>query len=254
MKQILLIILSLPGSSLGAQTLTRSSVAQAGAQLEDVMEITDTTHLRSRLAQARQTATNTPGFLLQLRLGILYHEAALNFTLLAKTGDKGLAAKSYTLLDSLAAKTDTANSFMPFIASYRASALALMAGETGNLKQLGSAFSLFETAVAKYSAICAMPEFLRGSVAENLPAWMYRKHRYARRDFTEIIRKYEADSSYATPSLMSFTYWAWANAHRKTKYRAEAFRCLNRAVALDKQGIAGRPRAEALKKELEDKQ
>jgi hypothetical protein len=253
MKQILFASLSFLSISISAQTITRNSVALAGAEIDDVMEITDTIRLRTLLAQAHQHTTDSSGLLQQLRLGILYHEAALNFTFLAQTGEKGLAAKSYSLLDGLAGKTDSTNNFQPYIASYRASALALMAGETGNLKQLNTAFVLFEAAVAKYAGVCALPEFLRGSVAENLPFWMFRKHGFAKTDFEQIKLKYEADSSFASSKLMSFTYWAWANQHKKAKHRAEALRCLHKAIALDPLGTAGRPRAEALIKELESK-
>lgn len=250
MKHILILAFAAASATASAQTISRSSIAAAAQQLDDVMEITDTVNLRNRIVTAEKLAAASSDMLARIRLGILYHEAALNFTLLAKTGEKGLAAKSYSLLDSLAEKTDTASAFLPFIVSYRASALALMAGETGSLKQLGKAFDLFEIAVKQYSAVCAMPEFLRGSVAENLPKWMFRKHRFARIDMTQLKLKYEADSSYATPKLMSFTYWAWANQHQKAKYREEALRCVDKAIALDTTGKAGKPRAEALKAKL----
>lgn len=250
MKHILILVLAGASVTASAQTISRSSVAEAAQQLDDVMEITDTVNLRNRIAAAQQLAAASSDMVTRLRLGILYHEAALNFTLLAKTGDKGLAAKSYSLLDSLAQKADPANAFLPIIVSYRASALALIAGETGSLKQLGMAFDLFEIAVKQYAPVSALPEFLRGSVAENLPKWMFRKHRFARIDMNQLIQKYEADSSYATPKLMSFVYWAWANQHQKAKYRTEALRCLDKAIALDKTGKAGKQRAEALKAKL----
>jgi hypothetical protein len=252
MKPFILGIFMLTAATITAQPLTRNNVTLAGLQLEDVMEIIDTTGLRDRVSAAEKTAAESKTLLPRIRLGILYHEAALNFSFLSKTKDKGWAAKSYLLLDSIFS-TDTVSAFRPYTASYRASAYALLAGENGSLKQLTQAFSLFEIAVKQYADVCALPEFLRGSVAENLPGWMFRKHRFAKIDFNSIISKYEADKTYATPALMSFSYWAWANQHQGKKHRAQALRYLNLAIELDATGKAGKKRALELKAKLEKK-
>ncbi|MGL5889981.1 MAG: hypothetical protein ACRC3B_08850, partial [Bacteroidia bacterium] len=160
MKPFILGLFMLTASTLTAQNLTRNSVALAGIELEDVMEIIDTTGLRDRVLAAEKIAGESATLASRLRLGILYHEAALNFSFLSKTKDKGWAAKSYFLLDSIH-KADTSSLFHPYTAAYRASALALLAGEKGSLEQLGQAFSLFEIAVKNYADVCALPEFLR---------------------------------------------------------------------------------------------
>jgi hypothetical protein len=252
MKLFILGIFMLTASTIAAENLTRNSVALAGTQLEDVMEIIDTTGLRDRVSAAEKFASESATLVSRIRLGILYHEAALNFSFISTKKEKGWAAKSYLLLDSIY-KADTSSAFRPYTAAYRASAYALLAGESGSLKQLTEAFSLFEIAVKQYADVCALPEFLRGSVAENLPGWMYRKHRFAKIDFESIISKYEADKMYATPALMSFSYWAWANQHQKKKHRAKAVQYLNLAIELDAAGKAGKKRALELKAKLEKK-
>jgi hypothetical protein len=135
---------------------------------------------------------------------------------------------------------------LPFVASYRASALSLMSGETKKLSLLGDAFDLFEDAVKKYAEVCYAPEFLRGSVAENLPWIFFRKKSFAKRDFQSIIDKQQKDMNFANRKIMSFTYWAWAKQFRN-KHRMQAMQYLDKAIELDPGYQAGRQRAEALK-------
>lgn len=73
------------------------------------------------------------------------------------------------MLNELFISPHTSKELYPFIATYRASALSLVSAETGNLKLLGKAFVLFEDAVENYATVSYLPEFLRGSGAENLP-------------------------------------------------------------------------------------
>lgn len=76
---------------------------------------------------------------------------------------------------------------MPFVSSYRASALSLIVAETNKLKLLGQSFGLFADALKKYSDISPLPEFLRGSVAENLLRFFFGKRKFAKKDFRSII-------------------------------------------------------------------
>ena len=91
---------------------------------------------------------------------------------------------------------------------------------------------------------------MRGSVSENLPWFMFKKRSYAKIDFDNIIRKYEADNSYATAKIMSFTYWAWAMQHQSKKYRTTSISYLDKAIELDPNYNAGRKRAEELKNKM----
>ena len=237
-------------NSLTAQQLDFSKVRTFEHQLEDVMEIIDTTELKAKLIAVEQEYKREPNEVNKVRLGIIYHETALNLSFLSKTKYKGYAKKSFDQLSNLFNAPKTTKELMPFIASYRASALSLVGAETKKLKLLGQAFRLFGDAVKKYAGISYLPEFLRGSVAENLPKLFFSKRKFAKRDFESIINKQRKDSSYATKKIMSFTYWAWAKQHQEKKYRKQAIGYLNKAINLDPNYKAGRTKAEELKKKL----
>ena len=136
---------------------------------------------------------------------------------------------------------------MPFISGYRASALSLVGAETKKLKLLGEAFVLFKDAVEKYAPVSYVPQFLRGSVAENLPWFFFSKRKSAKSYFQSIIDKQEINPDYANWKIMSFTYWAWAKQHQSGNYRKQAISYLDRAIALDSNYQAGRKRAEDLR-------
>lgn len=232
-----------------AQSLDFEKVRSLEHQLHDVMELIDLEVLKERLADATLAFEQDPSELNQIRLGIVYHEAALNFNLLSNT-ERGYAQKSYNLLHQVHQTTTTAE-WLPFISAYEASALALVAAETRKLKQLAEAFQLFEVAVKQFDTVSPMPRFLRGSVAENLPWYFFSKRRAARDDFDQIIFKYEQNNQHANARVMSFTYWAWANQYRAKKHRKQALEYLNTAIALDPHGTSGRERAVKLKQTWE---
>jgi tetratricopeptide (TPR) repeat protein len=249
MKQILIATLMLASSAINtqAQQLNLATVKLAEHQLNDVMEITDTTLLVTKLKQVELVYTKNPTEINKVRLGIIYHETALNLTFLAKSIYKGYAQKSYDLLTQLQENEATTKSFLPFIASYRASALALLGGETKKLKLVAQAFTLFEQAVINYADVSYIPQFLRGSVAENLPWFFFSKRKFAKPDMQAIIDKQAKNPDYADWKIMSFTYWAWANQHQQKKYRTQALAYLDKAITLDPNYNAGRKQAEALK-------
>jgi hypothetical protein len=216
-------------------------------QLDDVMELTDTTKLKTKLKQVEEDHKQNPDQINTVRLGIVYHETALNLSFFSKTEFKGYAKKSYDTLSQLFNSPGTSKELLPFIASYRASALSLVGAETKKLKLLGKAFDLFDEAVKNYSAISYLPEFLRGSVAENLPWFFFAKRKYAKRDFQSIIDKQNKNSEYANWKIMSFTYWAWAKQRQGKKYRTQSLAYLDKAILLDQDYKAGRQKAEELK-------
>lgn len=219
-------------------------------KLEDVMEIIDTTFLKSHLLKVEKEYQQDNSIINQIRLGIIYHEVALNFGFFDTTY-KGYPQKSLDMLNGAIPKlTDELINFKPFVLSYKASALSLLSGETRKLSYLSEAFKLFDEAVERYASVSYTPEFMRGSVSENLPWFMFRKRHYAKKDFDSIIRKYEVDNSFATAKIMSFTYWAWAMQHQSKKHRTTAIAYLNKAIALDPNYLAGRKRAEELKNKL----
>lgn len=219
-------------------------------ELDDVMEITDTDILKRKLRETENSFQQEPSELHAVRVAITWHEVALNLSFFSKTGFQGYAQKSYDLLTKLFNDSKTTASLMPFIASYRASSLALVGAETKKLKWIRQAFSLFADAVAKYADVSYLPEFLRGSVAENLPWFFFSKRKLAIKDFESIINKQEKDAQYANPKVMSFTYWAWAKQHQQERYRSRALQYLDKAISLDPNYEGGRERAGKLKEKL----
>ncbi len=244
---VLLLMTGVHGSAAQFDTSKLKAFEQ---QLDDVMELTDTSELKVKLKTVEEAFRLDPNEINKARMGIIYHETALNLSFFSKTEFKGYAQKSFDVLSELFVAPATSKELMPFVASYRASALSLVAAETKELKLLGEAFVLFADAVQQYAAVSYLPEFLRGSVAENLPWFFFSKRRHAKQDSRSIIAKQEKDSTYAGPKIMSFVYWAWANQHQGRKHRTQAIAYLDKAIALDPGYKAGRKRAEALKAKL----
>ena len=216
-------------------------------QLDDVMELIDTTVLKVKLKEVEELYKQNPNEINKARLGIIYHETALNLSFFSKTEFKGYAKRSFDTLSELYNSINTSRELFPFIVSYRASALSLMGAETRKLKLLGQAFKLFNDAVKDHAAISYVPEFLRGSVAENLPWFFFSKRKFAKQDFQSIIDKQDKNNEYANWKIMSFTFWAWAKQRQSTKYRLQALTYLDKAIALDPNYKAGRQKAEELK-------
>jgi tetratricopeptide (TPR) repeat protein len=219
-------------------------------QLDDVMELIDTTALKLKIREVEDEFRLNPTEINKVRLGIICHETALNLSFFSKTEYTGYAKKSFDILTELLHSSDTTEGLKPFVTAYRASALSLVGAETKKLKLLGKAFKLFSDAVKKYSTVSYLPEFLRGSVAENLPWYFFTKRKYAKKDFQSLINKQNANTAYANWKIMSFTYWAWAKQHQSKKNRTQALQYLDKAITLDPDYKAGRKKAEELKSKL----
>jgi tetratricopeptide (TPR) repeat protein len=249
---LLLIMAMTTSNSLIAQSqkLDFSKVKVFEHQLEDIMEIIDTTFLKAKLKEVEEDFNKNSNEINKVRLGIIYHETALNLTFLSKSSYKGYAKKSFDILTALFESKTTTKELMPFIASHRASALSLVGGETKKLGLVGEAFTMFEQAVNDYAEISYLPEFLRGSVAENLPFFFFKKRKFTKLDMQSIIDKQDKNPNYASPKIMSFVYWAWANQHQSKKFRTESLAYLEKAISLDPNYVGGRKRAEELKAKL----
>ncbi len=213
--------------------------------LDDVMEFIDNNLLEAKLREVEADYNANPSLLNKVRLGIIYHEVALNLGFFSKQY-KGYAQKSLTILSECEVNTETPEALEPFILSYEASAMALVAGETFKLSLIGKSFKLFETAIQKYGAVHYLPEFMRGSVAENLPWFYFSKRALTKIDFENIIHKQAQHPGYASWKIMSFVYWAWAKQHPQRKYRSQALSYLQKAIELDPHYLAGRKRSEEL--------
>lgn len=251
MKSIILSFLLITSINFNSNAQTKDmTLKEAHEKLEDVMEIIDTTFLKSQLIEVEKAYKQDNSTINHIRLGIIYHEVALNFGFFDKVF-KGYAQKSLDMLsETLPKLNDDLAVFKPFVLSYKASALALLSGETRKLSYLSEAFKLFNEAVSKYASVSYAPEFMRGSVSENLPWFMFKKRSYAKIDFDNIIQKYEDDNNYATAKIMSFTYWAWAMQHQSKKYKNTSISYLDKAIRLDPNYTAGRKRAEELKNKM----
>lgn len=247
---IFLVMATINGVIAQNQVLDLSKLKSFEHQLDDVMELIDTAELLTKLKEVEANYQQNPLEINQVRLGIIHHETALNLSFFSKTAYKGYAKKSFDTLSELLNSPNTTKELLPFIAAYRASALSLVGAETKKLNLLGQAFSLFEDAVKRYAAVSYLPEFLRGSVAENLPWFFFKKRKFAKLDFQSIIDKQEKDSTYANWKTMSFTYWAWAQQRQTKQYKNQALLYLDKAIALDPDYKAGRQRAEALKAKI----
>jgi hypothetical protein len=237
-------------NNLKAQPFNFLIVKSFEHQLDDVMEIIDTTELKIKLKEVETNYQQKPNEINKARLGIIYHETALNLSFFSKTEFKGYAKKSFDVLSQLFEDSKTNKELFPFIASYRASALSLVGAETKKLSDLSKAFKLFDEAITNYASVSYLPEFLRGSVAENLPWYFYSKRKSAKYDFQSIISKNDANNEYANFKIMSFTYLAWAKQHQSKKYRKLALQYLDKSIMLDPNYKAGRKKAEELKTTL----
>ncbi|SHF78579.1 hypothetical protein [Dysgonomonas macrotermitis] len=240
-------------SILQIQKLDISIIKTFEHQLEDVMEIIDKEQLKAKLKEVEKDYSTKASEINTVRKGIIYHETALNLSFFSNTEYKGYAKKSFDILSMLYNSSTTTRELLPFISSYQASALALMASETNNLIKLFQSFSLFDDAVRKYADISYLPEFMRGSVAENIPKIFFWLHKYGKIDFQSIIDKYNLNNDYANRKIMSFTYWAWAKQRQDKRYVTQAKEYLERAITLDPNYQAGRQRSEQLLKMFREK-
>lgn len=250
MRQLFILLIMLMAHNTNAEDLDLKKVKGYEHQLQDVMEIIDTNVLKSKLVEVEQAYQRLHNEINTVRLGIIYHEVALNLSFFSGGPFRGYAKKSYDILNEVWISRSTTPELMPFVASYRASALSLMGAETRNLKLLNEAFREFEIAVDRYGHISYCPRFMRGSVSENLPWFFFSKRKFAKSDMEFIIEKQASNENYANPKIMSFTYWAWANQHRSKKYRQKALEYLELAIQADPGYEAGRKRAEELKEKL----
>jgi hypothetical protein len=247
---IILIMMTVSNVNAQIQQLDLTKLKSFEHQLDDVMEIIDTTLLKAKLKEVELEHSKTASEINKVRLGIIYHETALNLTFLEKSPYKGYAKKSFDMLTELFNAPTTTKELLPFVASFRASSLSLVGGETMKLKLVGEAFKLFRAAVDSYASVSYLPEFLRGSVAENLPWIFFFKKKFAKLDMQSIITRQDKNNGYANGKIMSFVCWAWANQHQGKKFRKQSLAYLDRAIALDPTYLGGRKRAEELKSKL----
>ncbi len=244
----MLATLNINYSKLEGKELNLLKVKSIEYLLSDVLELNNALEVRFKLRDIENNFQQNPSVINGLRLGIIYYKTALYLSFFAKVKFEGYALKSYNILSELYKKPNLETEIYIFIVSYRAAALALESAEKKKIKLLMQAFFLLNNAVNKYAIISYLPEFLRGSVAQNLPWFYFTKRKIAKQDFQSIIEKYNKNPEYANNSVMSFTYLAWAKQHlHSKKHSLQVLTYLNNAISLDKNYTSGRKKAEELK-------
>lgn len=178
-------------------------VRNAAKALLDISEILDPGQARANVTAAEHALNREHSVVNRLRLGIAYHEAALNFL---PSGVSGDAQKSYDILSAADLHAEVAPALEPYIFAYLASAQALLAADGGAIANVAAAFDIFDRVVARYGHVANITLFLRGSVAENLP-WFFFKANDAKRDLETIIARAEHDADYASSKTLSFVHF-----------------------------------------------
>jgi hypothetical protein len=112
------------------------TLKDAQEKIEDVMEIIDTTFLKTHLIEVEKAYQHDKSTINQIRLGIIYHEVALNFGFFDKVY-KGYPQKSLDMLNAALPKlNDNLAIFKPFVLSYKASSHA----SSAKLNQLATKY------------------------------------------------------------------------------------------------------------------
>src|SRR5688572_12635216 len=117
MRQILflLIVTIMTTTNIAAaQNINIQKLKEYEHQLDDVMELIDTNLVKEKLKVVKKDYQAEKTELNKLRLGIIYHETALNLSFLSNTGYKGYAQKSFDVLDELFTSENTTKELMPF--------------------------------------------------------------------------------------------------------------------------------------------
>jgi hypothetical protein len=91
--------MSTTGNSVTTQSnqLDFSKVKAFEHQLDDVMELIDTNQLKIILKKVEEDYRQNPLEINKARLGIIYHETALNLSFFSKTEFKGYAKRALIL-------------------------------------------------------------------------------------------------------------------------------------------------------------
>ena len=87
MKQLLITSIMLAMTTINglrAQNLDFSKVKTFEHQLDDVMELIDTVELKIKLKEVEENYKQNPNEINKVRLGIIYHETALNLSFFSK--------------------------------------------------------------------------------------------------------------------------------------------------------------------------
>jgi len=128
-------------AELNAQNLNLKKLESYETTLDDVMEIIGKELVIKKMKEVEEDFQEKPDELNTVRLGLIYHDVALNLTFFDKTKKyAGYAQKSSDIITKLSENKKTTPELMVFIESYRASSLALIAGETKKLSLLGNSF------------------------------------------------------------------------------------------------------------------
>lgn len=228
-----------------AQPVTSTSNLEVQADLEKVMDIGNSTQLLEQLEKQKAITKEESSALNNLKLSILYHDAAALYMDTWKAERRELAEKAYTILTILATEPVAKVDLLPYIKAYHASTATMLGAAYRNSALLDQGFALFEQAIDRFGEDYYLPLYLRAKMAQHLP-FPYTKCKVAKSDYTELIDKYGLDNNYAAPKAMSFAYVAWAELHPQKKHSNQAQRYLQKAIQLDPTKAAAAPEAKKL--------
>jgi hypothetical protein len=202
-------------------------------KLEQYTEVLDTAKLSQNLEYFEYKQDGDA--LDQIALGITYHEICVVHYILGK--DKSYAHYAEKALRTLvdAKKTSPVDAY-PILDTYINSSRSLVASTKNNLVELIRVIRIYNGLVRKYGSISYYPEFLEGSLLENLPN-ILGGHTKAKKLFESIIAKHESDPAYASDKIVSFCYLSLGKLEKNSTRKKDYFQ-KSIAIDADKQGGA----------------
>jgi hypothetical protein len=205
------------------------------SQLKDLEQFTEI--LNKNVLQDNQKTLEKiaqPDVLEIIALGLTYHEICVLYFMLEKNKQYApYASKALTTLSS--ARPDAPEWTLPMLDSYINSSRSLVAAVKGNLIGLLRVIRDYDKLIDKYSATSYHPEFLQGSLLENLPN-VFGAHSKAKQRFENIVTKYNKDHAYATPKIISFCYLSLGKLSKNPKEKIDY---LEQSIKIDSSGDGG---------------
>lgn len=226
------LILTLMGFStlVNAQTLEENAEL-ASNELAEVIDIVDFDQIMAKISSQKELIKKEPTFLNKVKLGILYHDGAMQLVGTKKAARRELAEESYTLLSILATESSKQPHLLPFVKAYQASSLGLLGAANTNNDLIKQSFVLFDQTIDQFGKAYYVPLYLRAKIAENLP-YPYNKKRWAKTDYSNLINWFESNSNSINNRTMIQTYLAWAKLHANKKDYSQAVQYLEEAIKL----------------------
>lgn len=213
--------------------------------LESYTEILSKDTLRSNVQELENI--DQPDVLQQIALGLTYHELCVLHFMLGK--DKRYAPYAARALGVLTSARPAAPEWsLPMLDSYINSSQSLVAATKNNLIDLIRVIRKYDELIDQYGATSYHPEFLQGSLLENLPN-VFGAHAKAKKRFESVITKYTSDPSYTAPKIVSFCYLSLGKLSKDQKTKIDY---LGKSVETDTAGDGGSAQAKQILETLDE--